>query len=307
MGIQERLNKIRGNLTSLMGSKVLTLTLEGPNISILSMQDRTVLKWLSMPFNPRLLGASGVQDPQSLANVIKTAVARAGGTNGKVLAAYPSARLTARALSLPPVRGLKPHNVIPREARRLMGTAVDYHHLFWEPLESFEGGNTYYLLAVPRNEMNSYMQSLLLSGLRPKMVESRALALSRAVGTSEGVIVYLGPYSIEVLVVNRFVALVTTQRSYELILGLEELITEIVDLVQQAITFYDERSLGVPLPNTAPLFLCGKHNQIDTPLLGSLEAALKRPAQLPEPSISSPPEFPVLEYMVNIGLALGEF
>jgi len=138
------------------------------------------------------------------------------------------------------------------------------------------------------------------------MVESRAMALTRGAGASEAIVINLRTESIEVLVVTRYIPLIAAQRTFELLLNVEDLVTEISELVQQALTSYNQRGIGPPIPNTVPAYISGRHQEIGAPLLDSLQNALDRPVRLPDPPISYPPDFPVIEYMANVGLALAE-
>ncbi|MBI2165519.1 MAG: hypothetical protein HYU29_03840 [Chloroflexi bacterium] len=282
----------------------MTVSLDGPSLSLLSAKGNSILSWLTMPFNPRLLSAAGVQDPKGLSSVISSAVQRMGKAPRTVLVAY-AGRLTSRLMALPPVKGVNPDILVPREARRLMGTAADYQHLFWAPVEAASGTTQYLLLAAPRTDLNNFVQSLLLAGLRPKRVEARPLALARAVGSPDAIIINLGQDQMEVLVLARHIPFVTAQRALRLGLSAEDLVSEIVDEVQRALAFYNERNPGATLPASTPLYLSGRHHLVREGGHQLLQTALQRPVQPPGPHIISyPADFPVSEYLVNVGLAL---
>ena len=123
-----------GQLGSAFSRSLLTVSIEGGSIRLMVSGGRRIIAWLTVPFNPRMVSDSRIEDPSGLAAVVKSSVARLGVKYGKVVAAFPGSRVTTRVVSLPAVSGVRDSVMLPREARRVLGSAMDFHHVFWAPL-----------------------------------------------------------------------------------------------------------------------------------------------------------------------------
>ncbi len=292
------------SLDNLFNKTLLTVSIESTSIRLMAAEGRRVRAWLNMPFNPRMVSNGQVEDPSGLSTVIKNALTRLGVKLGTVVAAFPSSRITSRVMTLPDVRGMNPKIVLPREARRTMGSAADYNYLFWVPLGKVGLEQRYYLLAAPKSELASFLQTLALSGLRPKKVDSRALALTRGVGVNSTFILNLESGGFDIMVVMDYVPMVITHRELPLGQGVGDLIEEIVDEFQSCTEYYSERNPAAPIPRNTPVFLTGGHPQVNPDFAFTLRESLGRELFFPNPPIEYPQDFPLVQYMVNVGLAL---
>ena len=302
-----QLGKIRAPLAKLentFSKTIFTLSIEGASIRLLSTDGKRVLGWQSMPFNPRMVSEGRIEDPAALANVIKNAVTRFGIKVGMAVAAFPSSRVTSRVMSLPSVKGVKPDELIPREARRVMGSAVDFHYLFWTPLTRVGFEQTFYLLAAPKSELVAFLQTLSLSGINPKMVDSRALALSRSVGASSAIILNVEALGVDVLVVLGHVPVVVARRDLPMGMAVNEVVEEISDEYQNSVGYYNDRNPGNPIQGNTAVYLTGGHPQLVQGLRPALMNSLRTEFEVPTLELEHGEDFPVSTYMVNLGLAL---
>lgn len=284
---------------------IMALSLEGSTVRIVVCRKGAITSWLSLPFNPRLLRDGLVEDPEGLATVIRNALARVGPLRARVIAAFSGARSVTRIITLPRLRGVGPEVVVPREARRLMGVTVENAYLFWARLERTETRERYYVLATPKAGIRAFLDTLRLSGLRPEKVDLKAVALARAIGQDQAIIANLEMDALDVVAVKDCIPTVISNVPLEGgIFETEELASIIVSEVQQCITYHNERNRPNIIGSSVAVFLCGGHPHIDQSLLTALGTQLGRPAQFPSSVIRHPPDFPPLQYMVNIGLVL---
>ncbi|MBI2857381.1 MAG: hypothetical protein HYX95_03590 [Chloroflexi bacterium] len=283
---------------------VLTLAIEGPTLRLLQVQKGCVTSWTTLPFNPSLMQDGRVANPAGLAEVIKNGLARLNGGQGPLVTVFPGTRLTIRVLAIPRVRGVKPEVMVPREARRILGAAAEQQILFWTPLKGTQMELRYFLVAVPRAEMARFMETLELSGLKPRKVDARSLALARAVSEPTGVVLRLEPADLDVTIVVDKVPQLFAWRALEFGMSPEDLLDELADAVQTTVIFHASRAEGASLPPEAPLLLVGGHPQIDESLARALTQRVGREVRCPTSPIPAPDDFPALEYLVNLGLAL---
>ena len=283
---------------------LLTLGIEGGSVRLLASEGRTVLGWLSTPFNPRMVSDGRIDDPNGLAKVVGNAVARLGVNPGSVVAAFPSSRVTARVLSLPDVGGMRPSTLVPREARRIMGSAVDYHYISWTSLGKVGLEQRYYLVAAPKAEMLSFLQTLSMTSLRAKKVDSRALALARGVGEPTAIIMNVETYGLDIVVVLDHIPISVAHRELPIGLGVEDLVDEVTDEYQVSTEHYGDRNPSQPIPPNVPTYLTGGHPFVNAKFAQVLSNGLRRNLLFPTPPMDYPEDFPVLAYVINVGLAL---
>ena len=153
------LDRIRSSISNPFNKPVLTLSIEGSNVRLMTAEAGRISEWLELPFHPRAVNDGQIADPARLGQVIKIGVARLGLTLTDVVAAFPSSRISFHMMSLPTTAGIRPDRAIPREARRIMGSALDYHYPFWNSLGREGLEERYYLLAAPKGELAAFFQA----------------------------------------------------------------------------------------------------------------------------------------------------
>ena len=207
-------------------------------------------------------------------------------------------------MTLPPVKGMSPSKLLPREARRIMGSAANFHYLFWSPLKKAGLEQQYYFLAAPKGEMVSFLQALSMSGLKAKKVDSRALALTRGVGVATAMILNLETSGVDMIAVVDYVPLVVSHRDLQVGLGTDDLMEEVIDEFRSSTEQFSDRNPGAASAQNLPVYLTGAHPYINASFAQTLENSLNRELFYPDPSMEYPEDFPAVQYMVNVGLAL---
>lgn len=290
---------------SLNASRLCTLSLEGSNVRVVMSQGRNILSWMSMSFNPRLVQDGWVQDPPRLAEVISNALSKLGGYKGKVVAAFSGSRSVSRVISVPKARDINPDEVVPREARRLMGVVVENAYLFWCRLEPLEKEERYFVLATPKTGLKAFLETLRLSGLRPSYIDLRALALARAIGEESAIIANVEVDFLDVVVVKDYIPTVISNIPLE---GNSNNPREVVSAIsaelQQCISYHNDRSRPNLLGPDVPVYLGGGHPRLEDGLVQGLRDVIARPIAVPTPLVERPDDFPVQEFLVNAGLIL---
>jgi len=281
---------------------VVSLSIEGNTIRVVSCQGRRVSAWKSIPFNPTLLQGGFVANAAGLSQVLKSALRDVKA--GRVIVALPGFQSVSRVIALPKVKGLRPAVAVPREARRLMGVSLDSSYLFWQSLASAGTQWRFFVLAVPRVPLLALIDALRQAGIRPWKIDTKPLALARAVNQGHAVVGSLESNSIDVVVVLDHAPVVIRS----LFLGEEAVVPEVVlprfvEEVSRTITFYNDINRGNPLPRTVPIYLCGALS--GNPEVGrEIERATGHQVGQADAVLSYPPDFPVSQMMVNLGLVM---
>jgi hypothetical protein len=292
---------------------VLTVSLDGPNLRLTASKGRKLLAWLALQVNPAWVSDDLVSNPQDLSTVLRNAVKRLGYMPSRVLAVYPGVRSVTRLLAIPAAGEIRPEAILAREARRTMGVNPDQSYLFFTPAGGDQVARRYFVLSVPRQRLDSFWQALLLAGLRPSVVELKALALARAIvgplGVSSCVVVNLEPSVLSILIIHERIPYTVNNIPLEEQGALAEdtLRGLLLDNLQRSLEFHQLRNPTAPLPSPGPLFLCGAHPTREDPsLVPTLEQNLPLKAQglSTPPRFVCPPDFPLATLLANVGVLL---
>ncbi|MDP3062654.1 MAG: hypothetical protein Q8O40_05525 [Chloroflexota bacterium] len=257
--------------------------------------------------NPGLFREGLVARPARVGEIIRNALREMGVDRCPVLGAVPGFQSALHVLELPKARGLDPREFIPREASRTLGVAPAVSILAWHQMPDWLGRTRWVVASTTRRSLASYLDTLQSAGLRLRAVDLRAFALARAVGQSEAVIAYSALDGVEVVIVKEWTP-VACQSSVWGSEPVEEavLMDRLTDIIERTIGSYDQRHPEAPLSEDTPLYLCGSAPGSETDLGPQLADTLGRSAgELSIPMVA-PEDFPVRDFVVNVGLALRE-
>lgn len=289
-------------LLSRRRGQIISLTIEGNTLRVVACEGQRILAWKNIPFNPALLRGGFVANAPGLAQVLRSALQDV--KPGRAIVALPGFQGVSRVISLPKVRRLRPAVAVPREARRLMTVSLDNNYLFWQPVSSTGAQQRFFVLAVPREPLLALIDALRQAGLRPWRMETKPLALARAVNQGQAVVCSLENNSLDVVIVFDHIPVVIRSLFMgEEPLEQEVLLSRFVDEVRRTIAFYNDTNRGNPLPQTVPVYLCGA--LAGYPEVGrEIQSATGHPMGQVNAVLSLPPDFPLSQMMVNLGLVM---
>lgn len=287
-----------------MAKQILSLSLEGTTLRILSANGDSVEAWDSVPFNPRFIRNGYVADPEGLGQVIKNALEERKLTKGKVVCALSAVGTTSRILSLPKVEKGQLGSIVNREARRVVGSSLDDSYLHWRALPLKTAQQQVYLLTVPKEPLHALMKAMATAGLKPRLIDLKPLALMRAVNRRDAIIANGESNSVEVvIVIDDVPTLIRSAFLGEELLSADYAVGRISDELVRTITFYNDSHHDEPLNPELPIYCTGA-------VAGSVPFAINvatltgRPIEPLEPPLRYPAEMPAAHYMVNMGLVL---
>lgn len=282
---------------------VVALSIEGITLRIVKAQRNQVLDWASIPFNVRFMHGGFIQDPNSMGQVIKSALASRGLAKAQVVFALPGQQAVARIIPLPPVSKGDLPAVINREARRLLTFSPESGYLFWQPLGPSGGRPRAYILIVPKDPLDNLLAALKVAGVaHPRAIDLEPLALARGANRKDAIVVCGESNHVEVVIVVDDVPVLT--RSIHLgdtPQATATVAARLLDELGRSISFYNDTNRDNPLDPQVPIVLTG-----DLIAQMGIEAEAGtltgRPVLPPEPPLDYPANFPVTPFVVNLGL-----
>jgi hypothetical protein len=161
-----------------------------------------------------------------------------------------------------------------------------------------------FVVAAPVEQVNGYVSGLQRAGIGVAAVDVKTLALIRAVGCQQTVIVDCERDQGAVIIVNE--ALLHQARfpvlDAPLLSSADEKITRIADTLAKAITAFNIEFPAFALQDATPIFLTGL--LADHPLLrDAVQELLGHPIGRVASPFPVPPEMPLAQFAANLGLA----
>jgi len=281
-----------------------TVSIEGSSLRIVSVTDQRVVGWASIPLDSHIVKSGQIGDPADLGAVIDETFDRLELSRDHVAWALSGFQASARILDLPGLSGHELQRAIAEEVEASLGIAADDSYLSWQRLDGRIRRRHVFVLAVPRSAVLTALEALEVAEIRPRTMDLRPIALARAIGRSHAVVANLEEGNLDVVVISKGVP--TLLRSVPVPVSsasVEAAQNRLVDEIDRALAYHDDANLDRPLDSEAPIYLTGRL-ATGIALAEKIRALTGHPIGHLSPGISYPSDFPVSEYLVNLGLAL---
>lgn len=285
----------------------MAFTIEGLSLKMLTFTGKIIESWHSIPLNPNFLRDGLVAAPQEIGKIMAEAIREKGIPRNGVVSALSSAGSTSQVLALPLVKGGKLKEVVDRELKRAMPGSADVDYLYWRPVGS--GGvagkrQEIYALAVPRNNVISMVEVCRTAGVKLKGMELRPFALVRAINCENGIIVHGEIDSIEIVIVDRsFPGMFRGIPIKDANPSSESAWQYLVRELPFTIDYYSRSHHDSNITAETAVYLSGGL-ALDPEMAPRMAQATGRNVVRIEPPPGCPKNFPLEQYVVNVGLML---
>lgn len=282
---------------------LVALSIESTDIRFLSTKRGRVQKWGSVAVPPGLVSDGLITNALEMGKIVDQLFASQQLDRKHVVTSLTALRSIPRLLALPRLQASVLRETISREARKEMPISLENLYLSWQPLGEVGQQQRVYLLGVPRELVDAQVRALKAAGVSPFAMDLKPLALIRAVNQDEAIIISLERDTLDVILVIDFLPAImrtfSLEREHLNTQGkLDRLLNELI----QTVRFYNDSHHSSPLKPGTPAIVTGR-------LLSSrdatdyLKATIDRPIERPTSPVPCPDEFPIPEYMTNLGLA----
>jgi hypothetical protein len=281
-----------------------SLSFEGNSLRIISSSGRKIDKWGSVSFDPKLLREGVFTDVASMAQIIKQALNERKLSPKNVRWALPSIGSSSQVITLPEESKTNFEVAVQREARRVLSVSPETSNLIWQRLPSTGAQQQVYVVAVPKESIQSLIQTCQAAGVTIGIIELKSLALARAVDQKDAIIANGEGNSVEMIVmIDSLPSLMRGIWLREKDLDAGRVTALLLQQLASTIEYYNDMNRSSPLPTSVPIYLTGEVaiNPELTQRVGTLSGRTVAPL---EPPLSYPAHFPVALYMTNLGLIL---
>jgi hypothetical protein len=280
------------------------LSLEGSSVRFLTTSRDRVVGWSTVPLLDRAGSSGQINDPLALGSAIDGAFEEFQLSRRRVSWALPGFGVTSRLVELPNLRESDLQEAVSEEFDRVLGVSLDDYYLFWERLTGRIRQRMVFALAVPKSGVLAALEALDVASIKPRSMDLRPLALARAVGRADAIITNLEDGSMDVVIVERGVpAAIRSVPIPGSSVAREVAQNRLIEETERALAYYDDANPDHPLDDDTPIYLTGSW-ATGIALAERIRSVTRHPIGRFKPDGVYPPELPITEYAVNLGLAL---
>lgn len=276
---------------------VVCVDLGRDRMAVVELADRAVVRWFSRPLAEGALQNGAPVDPTLLGGVLRQSLALAGVEGRRARIALPDEAAVSRMIKLPAMPRRDLVRTMRYEAERHVPFPIQRARWSWDVLRHGQDEIRVYLVAAWQDVVDLYAEMARAAGLEPEVLEPRAIAVARAIGRDEALLVDAGRRRLHLtLYVGGQPVLVDEIASGP---DLRERREALSRLLQRAFRHQSSSSAGSA--RLAPVLLAGdlETSGMDLPVSGGAVSDVLN-GHLP----AGPPGFRPGGYLANLGLGM---
>jgi len=281
-----------------------TLNISATSIKLLSVKRGKVNTWGKAPLAPRLVRDGLILQPKAVGAAIDALFESTKVPKEQVVISLTGLTFTYRFLSLPRVKPALLEEAIHRAARKEMPLPLEELYLAWQAIGKRHDELDFLVLGVPRNLIDTVVETLAIAGVKPYAMDLKPLALARAANRGDAIIVDLEPDCFDIVVVaNGIPTIMHSITSRGEGASLEDNIQRLTDELSKTVKYYNSSHPEYPLSSTTPLLLTGELSS-DAAASDLIQTGIEYPIEPLVPPLEFPADLPLALYASNLGLAL---
>jgi Tfp pilus assembly protein PilN len=281
-----------------------TIAIEDSVLRILLVKDRKVQAWMNYPLPPELSQEEVEKDPRQYQRLLSFLFFGRENLKSQTMVSIPGTRALFNTITLPRLKEKLVAEAVTREARRQLSVGVDQAYLFWQAFNTTKEKQDFLSVAVLKTDYDRVYNLLKGAKLEPRLWDLKPLALVRAVGREQGIILDLEHDNIDLILVNQGVPVIVRTLSEPTDVPHEVLAAQLANYVSETLAYYDNSQEGDTQDmQNAPVVLTGELTSRPG-LVEAIRAASYLQVDQFQSPIEAPPEFPAASYAAALGLAL---
>lgn len=287
-----------------MMGKTVTVDIGDSEIRVLTTRGRRVTGWQSLPLPPGTVKDGLVVEPETVGAYLKARLAGQKLFSRVVRASITGLGSISRVIDLPLMPAPLLERAVVREAKREMPVPLESLYLSWQVIEETEDKQKVFILGMPKEIVDTNLEALRRAGLKVRVMDIRTLALARSAQRREAVILGLEPWCYDIILVFQGIPVISRTVIQQLEeLSPEEGIEQLAEDISRTVKFFRTSQQNDALGQDTPIQIGGKLAS-QPAFVKLLARRMDYPVESLRPPLDCPPELPVPQFLVNMGLAL---
>ena len=287
-----------------MAKQKVTLYLDDNSIRLLVTQNQRIKAWANLPLEPGLVKNNVITNDSEISTRIRQLFKVHDIKTKKVIVGISGLHCLSRPIILPQLPDEMLNEVVPREAKRLLPVPLETLYLTWQSIPAPDGKTQVFLIAVPRNTVDSLLKTMRQAGLTPYFLGLKPLLLTNLTKDTTGIMIDVANNEFDVVVVSEGISQPVRTISFaDEELSWSQKLPIIINDTERTIAFFNANNPGKTLAANVPIFASGE-------LTNNQELCLKLSQETGHPviplssSLEHPENFIPGQYIANIALAL---
>lgn len=282
----------------------ITIAIEDNVLRILLVKDRKVQAWMNYPLPPELTQEEVEKDPRQYQRLLSFLFFGRENLKSQTMVSIPGTRALFNTITLPRLKDNLVAEAVTREARRQLSVGMDQAYLFWQAFHTTKEKQDFLSVAVLKTDYDRIYNLLKGAKLQPRLWDLKPLALVRAVGRDQGIILDLEHDNIDLILVSQGVPVIVRTLAEPTDVPDEVLAGQLANYVSETLAYYDNSQEGDTQDiQNSPVVLTGELATKPALVEAIRAASYLRVDQFQSP-IEAPPEFPAASFAAALGMAL---
>jgi hypothetical protein len=278
----------------------LALNVSNRDIKLTALRGDTLVKWATAPLPPGAVKDGRVLGPETVAGAIGSLFQTLQLPHLPVNVCLSGMSFTYRLLNLPAIKSTALREAVERATQKEIHVPLAELYLDWQVVKSGPAGIQVFVLGVPRIQIDSLLKTLKLAKLKVAGMDLKSLALTRAAGMSDGLIVDFEPDFFNIIVLSQGIPLVLHTFNPRNRASLEDNVHQLIEELDRTIDFYNLTHQERPFLPNSPVLFTGE--LAGGAALDLIKRHSAHPACLLNTPFKLPADFPLSAFAGTIGL-----
>ncbi len=277
---------------------MVTLDIEDTCIRMMVVKGKRVEKAATIPLEPGLVKDGVVIDKVTVGQRIKALMSAQGVAEKQVVASISGIHSIYRAVSLPRLPKKMMADAARKEVERAMPVPLRELYTSWQAVDMSDVEIVICLVGLPRNTVDSVLDTLHEAGLKPHVMDISPLALSRVADDKDAIIINVQQVSFDIVVMIRGIPELLRSLTFPAgDIPPDEKVAVLKEELDRTIVFYNSSHKANPITPSIAVYASGELREM---LVEALDYTVKPLPQL----LFYPEGFDANEYVTNIGSVL---
>jgi type IV pilus assembly protein PilM len=286
-------------------AKKVTLDITSNSIRLLMVKGTKVQKWASAPIPAGLIEQGVITDAALLGEKIKRLMISTGIKAKKIIASVNGVYSVFRVVALPVQNGHSHEEILNNAAESILPLSPDNFYVTWKMLSPNGRGNRALLVGMQPSVIDPEIAALKSVGLNPHIMNLKGMALLKLVNEPYGLIANIEDDYVDITLLAEGLPYVMRTVSRRHDIAVADWAKDIAVLLEQTAMFASAR-YHLDFPEFGiKCYLTGQlaDNEI---IFGIIQDMGPYPIGSLTIPLDCPPNLPVNQYAINLGLAIKE-
>lgn len=303
--IKKLLKILERALARFVSASVVTLDISSTGVSIMETRGGVIRRWADASFESAETEQTAKKGEPDLGVIVRRLMHSSGIKASKVITSISGLYTISRLIpmdNLPPAPTLE--ESVSEIARGIMPVPRETLYLFWQTMSTAERGSQVFTIGVPKDIIDDKVRSLKAAGISTQAIELKTIALARAVGKNEALILNIERTNFDIIILIEGMPEIMHSLAWQPdSMGIEDAAEYLAAQLDMIIEHYNAGHVSTPFDMSTPLYITGQMS-VNPELIEKLQGRLELNIEPLTSPLDCPVFLPISQYAANIGLAM---